>query len=166
MDAENTHQVFEWLWSSGQLSEEDIRSLPSHDFSVVINLALPTSSNALPGEAALVTGLGMAYVQIPVEWENPKAEEFIQFVGVLNAFAGRKVWVHCAKNMRVSAFIYLYRKLVLSETDEQASIPVQSVWSPNETWQAFIDQVCAVHTNQSLQAQMGTAKPLSGTHRK
>lgn len=167
MDAENTHEVFEWLWSSGQLSAEDIRSLPTNGFAVVINLALPTSSNALPGEAELVTGLGMAYVQIPVEWENPKPEEFIRFVGVLNAFAGRKVWVHCVKNMRVSAFLYLYRKLVLSEPDEQASIPMQSVWSPNATWQAFIDQVCAMHTNPSLQAQRnGTAKPLSGTHRK
>jgi protein tyrosine phosphatase (PTP) superfamily phosphohydrolase (DUF442 family) len=165
MDAENTHQVFEWLWSSGQLSEEDIRSLPSHGFAVVINLALPTSSNALPGEAELVTGLGMAYVQIPVEWENPKAEAFLQFVGVLDAFAGRKVWVHCAKNMRVSAFIYLYRKLVLAETDEQASIPMQRVWSPNETWQAFIGQVCAMHSHQSLQAQRnGTV--LTGTHSK
>lgn len=153
MDAENTHQVFDWLWSSGQLSEEDIRSLPSHGFSVVINLALPTSSNALPGEAELVTGLGMAYVQIPVEWENPRPEEFIQFAGVLNAFAGRKVWVHCAKNMRVSAFIYLYRRLVLSEPEEQASVPMRSVWSPNETWQAFIDQVCAMHSSQSLQAR-------------
>lgn len=153
MNAENTHQVFEWLWSSGQLSEEDIRSLPSRGFAVVINLALPTSSNALPGEADLVTGLGMAYVQIPVEWENPRTEEFIQFVGVLNAFAGRKVWVHCAKNMRVSAFIYLYRKLVLSEPEERASIPMQSVWSPNETWQAFIGQVCAMHSSQSPQAR-------------
>ena len=153
MDAENTHQVFEWLWSSGQLSEGDIRSLPSHGISAVINLALPTSSNALPGEAELVTRHGMAYVQIPVEWENPKPEEFLQFVGVLNAFAGRKLWVHCAKNMRVSAFIYLYRKLVLSEADEQASIPMRHLWSPNETWQAFIHEVCAAYSDHSLQAR-------------
>jgi protein tyrosine phosphatase (PTP) superfamily phosphohydrolase (DUF442 family) len=153
MDAENTHQVFEWLWSSGQLSEEDIRSLPSHGFSAVINLALPTSSNALAGEAELVTGHGMAYVQIPVEWENPTPEAFLQFVGVLNAFAGRKVWVHCAKNMRVSAFIYLYRKLVLSEADELASIPMQDIWQPNGTWQAFIHEVCAAYSGHSLQAR-------------
>jgi protein tyrosine phosphatase (PTP) superfamily phosphohydrolase (DUF442 family) len=66
MDAENTHQVFEWLWSSGQLSERDISSLPAYGIEVVINLALPTSSNALPGEADLVTENGLAYVQIPV----------------------------------------------------------------------------------------------------
>ena len=152
MDAENTHQVFESLWSSGQLSERDIRSLPSLGIGVVINLALPTSSNALPGEAELITGQGMIYVQIPVEWESPKPEQFIQFVNVLNAFAGKKVWVHCAKNMRVSAFIYLYRKLVLAEPEELASIPMRSVWSPNEVWQAFIIQVCAVYADHFPQA--------------
>lgn len=143
MDAENTHQVFAWLWTSGQLSEEDIRALPSHGFSVVINLALTTSSNALPGEAELVTGRGMAYVHIPVEWECPKPEQFMDFAGVLKAFSGRKVWVHCAKNMRASVFVYLYRKLVLAEADDLACLPMLKVWSPNETWQAFIAQVCA-----------------------
>ncbi len=151
MDAENTHQVFEWLWSSGQLSERDIASLPAHGIKVVINLALPTSSNALPGEADLVTELGLAYVQIPVVWEDPKPDQFAQFVGVLNAFAGCKVWVHCAKNMRVSAFIYLYRKLVLGEGEEQASFPMREVWSPNGIWQAFIGQIWLAHSDTPLQ---------------
>src|SRR5690242_12307824 len=70
MDAENTHQVFDWLWSSGQLSERDILALPALGIEAVINLALPTSSNALPGEAELITRQGIAYVQIPVIWEN------------------------------------------------------------------------------------------------
>jgi protein tyrosine phosphatase (PTP) superfamily phosphohydrolase (DUF442 family) len=159
MDAENTHQVFDWLWSSGQLSERDISSLPALGIDVVVNLALPTSSNALLGEAELITRQGVAYIQIPVEWEHPKSEQFTQFVGVLNAFVGRKVWVHCAKNMRVSAFIYLYRKLVLSESEEDASFPMREVWSPNETWQAFINHVSVTHSNLSLQAtaQTGSA---------
>ncbi len=149
MDAENTHQVFEWLWSSGQLSERDIRSLPSLGIDVVVNLALPTSSNALPGEAEMVTGQGIAYAHIPVEWEAPRPEQFAQFAGVLNAFAGRKAWVHCAKNMRVSAFIYLYRRLVLAEGEEQASFPMREVWSPNEVWQAFISQVSAEYARHA-----------------
>jgi protein tyrosine phosphatase (PTP) superfamily phosphohydrolase (DUF442 family) len=153
MDAENTHQVFDWLWSSGQLSEADILNLPALGVEVVVNLAPPTSSNALSGEAELVSGQGMAYVQIPVEWERPEPEQFAQFVGVLGSFAGRNVWVHCARNMRVSAFIYLYRKLVLSESEEAASFPMREVWSPNETWQAFIGRVCLVHSADSLQTR-------------
>ena len=141
MDAENTHQVFDWLWSSGQLSEPDILKLPSLGIDVVVNLALPTSSNALPEEAELITRQGLAYVHIPVESERPDIQQFDQFVGVLKAFAGRNIWVHCAMNMRVSAFIYLYRKLVLSENDEAASFPMREIWRPNETWQAFIGEV-------------------------
>lgn len=89
MDAENTHQVFEGLWTSGQLSARDILSLPSRGFEVVVNLAPPSSSSALAGEAELVAGQGMAYIQIPVEWQNPKPGQFVQFAGVLDAFAGR-----------------------------------------------------------------------------
>ena len=153
MDAENTHQVFDWLWSSGQISERDISLLPALGIELVVNLALPTASNALPGEAELVTRQGLAYVQIPVVWDQPKPEHYAQFVGVLDAFRGRKVWVHCAKNMRVSAFIYLYRKLVLGEDEGQASFPMRKVWTPNEIWQAYIARVCALHSDDTPQAR-------------
>ena len=149
IDAENTHQVFKWLWSSGQLSPDDIRNLPLLGVDVVVNLAPPTSSNALIGEAELVTGHGLAYVQIPVDWEQPEPDQFDQFVGVLRTFQGRNAWVHCAKNMRVSAFIYLYRRLVLAEGKDDASFPMRDVWTPNETWQAFINQVCKRHSPQT-----------------
>ena len=138
MDAENTHQVFDWLWTSGQRSETDISNFPILGIEAVINLALPTSSNALPGEAERVTREGMSYIQIPVEWDSPEFQQLIEFFGVLKAFEGRKTWVHCAKNMRVSAFIYLYRRLCLAEGDEASSHPMQAVWVPNTIWQAFI----------------------------
>lgn len=153
MDAESTHQVFDWLWTSGQLSERDIASLPALGIQAVVNLALPTSSNALPGEAELVSGLGLTYVHIPIEWDRPRLEQFEQFVGVLNALSGRKLWVHCAKNMRVSAFIYLYRKHVRGENDAQASFPMREVWSPNEVWQSFIMQVGAVRSSNPPHAR-------------
>jgi len=52
-------------------------------------------------------------------------------------------------NMRVSVFIYLYRRLVLSESDEAASFPMRVVWTPDETWQAFIDQALVTpHENE------------------
>jgi len=51
MDAENTHQVFDGLWSSGQPSERDIDRLPALGIEAVIHLALPTSPG-LGGETA------------------------------------------------------------------------------------------------------------------
>jgi protein tyrosine phosphatase (PTP) superfamily phosphohydrolase (DUF442 family) len=153
MDAENIHQVFDWLWTSGQLSEKDIASLTELGIEAVINLALPTSSNALSGEAEFVTRHGIAYIHIPVTWEHPELHLLIQFFGTLKAFEGRNVWVHCAKNMRVSVFIYLYRRLCLQESEEASVHPMQEVWVPNETWQTFIDNALNMHSNHALGKQ-------------
>jgi protein tyrosine phosphatase (PTP) superfamily phosphohydrolase (DUF442 family) len=141
MDAENTYQVFDWLWTSGQLSEKDILELAERRFDVVINLALPTTMNALPGEAETVTGQGISYFQIPVEWEFPRVDQFIQFAVILKACSGKNVWVHCAKNMRVSVFVYLYRRLLLGESEKDASSLMNQIWSPNEIWREYIQEV-------------------------
>jgi len=138
MDAENTHQIYDWLWTSGQLSERDIDTLPALGIEAVINLALPTSTNALPGEAELITNHGIAYFQIPVVWEAPTIEDLTTFFKIMAALKGKKVWIHCAKNMRVSAFLYLYRRLCLSEPEEVAVYPMAEVWVPNEIWRSFI----------------------------
>ena len=141
MDAENTYRVFDWLWTSGQLSTDDIGKLPSLGVNAVVNLAPPDASNALAGEAERITSLGIAYVQIPVAWDAPLPTDFSHFAQVLKAFEGDTVWVHCAKNMRVSAFVYLYRKCLLGEGDSEASFPMREIWQPNEIWQAFISKV-------------------------
>jgi len=143
MDAMNARVVFDDLWTSGQLSAADIRRLPELDVPAVVNLALPTASNALPGEAEMITGLGIAYVHIPVPWDRPELHHLRQFFGVLDAFAGQRVWVHCAMNYRVSAFVYLYRRLRRGESDEAARYPMSTIWQPNEVWQAFIEQALA-----------------------
>ena len=152
MDAENTHQVFDWLWTSGQLSARDIEQLPAMGIEAVVNLALPTSTNALPGEAELLTRQRIVYVQIPVLWEKPELSQLDQFFGVLRLFEGRKVWVHCAKNMRVSAFVYLYRWLGRGERVVVALQILQMVWVTNDVWQAFISHALHVHSNSSLEA--------------
>ena len=159
MDAPNTHQVFDWLWTSGQLSARDIEQLPAWGIEAVINLAPPTSSNALPGEAELITGQGIVYVQIPVPWERPELSQLEQFFGVMRLYEGRQVWVHCARNMRVSAFVYLYRRLCRKEREGDALPLMQKVWVPNEVWQAFISHALRVHSDNSPGATGGDAPP-------
>lgn len=143
MDAVNARVVFDDLWTSGQLSSADIQRLPDLGVAAVVNLALPTSVNALPGEAEEVTRLGIPYVHLPVPWEQPELTHLQQFFGVLDAFAGRRVWVHCALNYRVSAFVYLYRRLRRGESAAEASYPMRTIWQPNPVWQAFIEQALA-----------------------
>jgi [ribosomal protein S5]-alanine N-acetyltransferase len=140
MDATNARQVFEGLWTSGKLSAADIERMPGLGVGLVVNLALPAGEYALAGEAEAVTRLGIPYVHIPVPWEKPELSHLQQFFGVMDAFAGTKAWVHCALNYRVSAFVYLYRRLRRGEPEAVARYPLRTVWTPNPTWQAFIDQ--------------------------
>ncbi|MBD9363049.1 protein tyrosine phosphatase family protein [Methylomonas sp. EbB] len=141
MEAENVYQVFDWLWCSAQLTEADIAKLSELGIEALINLAPPTASNALPGEAELVAGQGITYIQIPVAWEQPRLSQLEQFFAVLKAFEGHKVWVHCAKNKRASAFIYFYRRLCLAEEEVIATYPMNEIWTPNSIWQTFIGNV-------------------------
>lgn len=152
MDANNTHQVFDWLWTSGQLSENDIARLPSLGVEAVVNLATPASSNALASEAELVARQGIPHFQIPVEWENPLIEQLELFFSLLAALYGRKLWVHCALNMRVSAFVYLYRRIILGEDEQVAAFPLREVWQPDDVWQAFIDAALARHADAGAQS--------------
>jgi hypothetical protein len=122
---------------------------------VVINLALPSSSNALPREAELVTGQGLSYMHIPVVWEKPELSQLQLFFDVLDVLKGRTVWVHCAMNMRVSASIYLYRKLRLNEDGDAASYPMRLVWEPNETWRSFIELAKKQEVMEAWEGQKG-----------
>jgi hypothetical protein len=58
---------------------------------------------------------------------------------VLDENRERKVLVHCALNMRVSCFVFLYRVLRLGVEPEVAWADVLAIWQPNEVWQRFVD---------------------------
>ena len=50
----------------------------------VVNLALHTHEKALPDEAASVSRLGMEYIHIPVDFQNPTEQDFQQFCAVMD----------------------------------------------------------------------------------
>src|SRR5262249_31987712 len=105
----------------------------------VINLALPTSDNALANEGSIVTALGMSYAHLPVNFQAPMAEDFKAFCGLMKAFEGRRVFVHCAANMRVSSFIFLYRVLHQNVPRPNAERDLRAIWDPDEVWSRFIE---------------------------
>jgi uncharacterized protein (TIGR01244 family) len=134
-------QVSDTIATSGQPLPEEFRAIQAAGFQVVINLALPTSEGALTEEQKIVESLGMEYVHIPVLWEKPTIEQIEQFFEAMNANANVPVFVHCAKNMRVSAFIYLYQRVHQRISDEVAKAGLHQIWIPNETWSHFIQTV-------------------------
>jgi protein tyrosine phosphatase (PTP) superfamily phosphohydrolase (DUF442 family) len=102
----NFRAVGEKLGTAGQPTEKQFHKVRAAGFEAVINLALPTSDNALANEGSVVTGLGMAYVHIPVDFKAPTSQDFRAFCRVMEAFEDRPLFVHCAANMRVSAFVF------------------------------------------------------------
>ena len=82
----------------------------------------------------------MAYFHIPVDFENPTPEDLRLFCAVLNALEGRKVWVHCVVNARVSAFVYKYLRHEKGLDEEASSTRLLKKWLPqmDEVWREFL----------------------------
>ena len=129
----------ERLATSGQPDAPQLAAIGAAGYEVVVNLLPP--QEALPNEADMIASCGMEYVQIPVEWNAPTLDDLERFFAVLQARADKKVFVHCAANKRVSAFLYLYRVLHQGMAEEEAAKDMRRIWSPNETWQQFITAV-------------------------
>ncbi len=102
----NFVQIRERLATAGQPTIEQFSAIKNAGYDLVINLALPSSEGAVPSEREIVEALGMKYIHIPVDWDNPTIADFNQFSTVMQAHSDQSIFVHCAKNMRVSAFVY------------------------------------------------------------
>ena len=133
------------LATGGQPLPEEFAALAQSGFELVINLAMPTSDNALPDEAELVRAHGMDYIAIPVVWEAPQPEDFARFCAAMDAHATRRRFVHCAANYRVSSFIYLYRLVRLGWSRARAADDLHAVWQPDATWRRFIAEMSPRH---------------------
>ena len=62
-----------------------------------------------------------------------------EFVSNLEKNKNKKIWVHCAANIRVSAFVYKYRRDVLKLPHDEIIGDMESLWTPNKTWNSFLD---------------------------
>ena len=136
----NYHAFSDRLATSGQPTKAQLHQIADEGYEVVINLAMHDSENALPDEGSMVASLGMNYVNIPVPFDEPEETHLRQFAGVMAAFEDSKVWVHCAVNARVSAFMYQYLTQVKGVDPEAATSPLLVKWRPkmDAVWQDFM----------------------------
>ncbi|MBE9045364.1 protein tyrosine phosphatase family protein [Pleurocapsales cyanobacterium LEGE 10410] len=148
------------LATSGQPTPKQFSLIAQAGYQAVINLALPSSTDALVNEGAIVTNLGMVYVHIPVVWEEPKLEDVKLFFEVMDSLKNYRVWVHCAKNMRVSCFVYLWQKHVLQLPEERARYPMAEIWQPTGVWQELIAQA-ETNLNLGVTSKDNIAKVIS-----
>jgi protein tyrosine phosphatase (PTP) superfamily phosphohydrolase (DUF442 family) len=131
--------------TSGQPTPEEFVAIQAAGYGLVINLATPSSSNWNPDEPAIVEKLGMEYIHIPVQWDFPTLADYETLADLLDECSDRKLWVHCARNWRVSAMIYLYQRLRQGLIHEVADRNLKAIWEPDEVWRKFIEAVVELY---------------------
>ena len=135
----NYVKINDQLSTSGQPTAEQFTAIRDAGFDSVINLLPSGHENALDTEGDVVRALGLDYTHIPVDFKSPTAQDFADFAAAMQANQGRRIWVHCAVNARVSVFVARYRHEVLGEPARTARVPIGQVWEPFGVWRAFLD---------------------------
>ena len=126
------------IGTAGQPRREQFETIAGAGFEWVINLAMPDHADSIADEGALVTALGMTYCHLPVPFDAPGPDQLRQFCALLAALRGRKLFVHCIMNYRVSAFMYLYLTHVEGMPEEQARSPIFERWNIEPQWRALL----------------------------
>lgn len=139
--AVNFVEISPTLATAGQPAADALGRLAERGYELVINLAPPESRGSIAEEASLVAGQGLAYLNIPVDWERPTVADFELFSAVLGQAAGRNVLVHCQMNMRASVFTFLHRVVHENVPPADAFEAVSAVWSPAGVWADFAGAV-------------------------
>ena len=134
----NYHKVSDTISTAGQPTRSELELLSENGFDTVINIAMDDSGGAIPEEEKIITGYGLTYHHIPVVWESPQQYQLDQFFDLMDTKKGQKTFVHCAKNYRVSAFMYLYYILRLGVDEKHAKGVMFPEWSPDLIWTDFI----------------------------
>jgi protein tyrosine phosphatase (PTP) superfamily phosphohydrolase (DUF442 family) len=142
----NLSSIFNYLQinpniaTSGQPRDNQFEAIKAAGFGKVINLAPPSGENSVADEASILFKMGIDYINIPVDFSAPTEQDFEQFIIHMQSHQTQKVWVHCAANMRVSAFIFRYRTAILGENRKTAEVDLLKIWRPNKIWRKFTDK--------------------------
>jgi protein tyrosine phosphatase (PTP) superfamily phosphohydrolase (DUF442 family) len=134
----NWRRLDDRITTSGQPTEPQLADIHALGVRHIVNLGLHSHEKALPDEAASVSRLGMTYVHIPVDFQNPTDQDFDQFCSVMEQLKEVPVHVHCIANYRVSAFFYRYRRDVLGTDEVQARADMEETWHPEGVWATFV----------------------------
>lgn len=136
------HGIDDRLASAGQPTEAQLAAVAREGFDVVINLALHNDPRySLRDEPGIVRSLGMEYIHIPVAFDTPTESDMSAFFTAMERHQGQKIFAHCAANMRVSAFLGLYKAIKKGEPVDQAFAVMRTIWEPNAVWASFISSM-------------------------
>lgn len=139
----NFRQYSATFASAGQPTADQLQAIADQGFERIVYIAFTNNTNALPDEDQIVKGLGMEYMQVPVDFSNPLLDDFYAFADSMQRNTGKKTLLHCQVNARATAFSFLYRVLYEDVPIAEAKEDMNTVWQPNEVWRDFIFEVMA-----------------------
>ena len=139
--AYNYVQITPRLATSGVVPADEFATISEAGYQIVINLLPNDNKYAVSDEDSIVSSVGMQYVHIPIDIENPTVEDYARFEAAMDAASDQSVWVHCAANWRVSAFVGLYAQTRLGWSHERAKELVSEIWDPTPPWVELAERV-------------------------
>ena len=131
--------------TAGQPGREWLKSAHAAGYRTIISLNPPGADGSVADEEDILAAASVNYVNIPVDWNSPGADDFDRFRAALAASAPDRVLVHCQLNMRASAFTFLYQVIEEDADPDTAWTRVTNVWIPEGRWQRFIDETLQRH---------------------
>jgi len=134
----NWRRLDDRITTSGQPTEPQLADIHALGVRHIVNLGLHTHEKALPDEAASVNRLGMTYIHIPVDFQNPTDDDFAKFCTEMARLKEVPVHVLCIANYRVAACYYRYRRDVLGIDEAQARADMEQIWHPEGVWATFV----------------------------
>jgi len=155
-DGQNLNEILNYrqytpLFSSaGQPSREQLPLIKEAGYDRVIYIAFNNGRTAIPDEDQIVKDLGMDYLHIAVDFNNPTIRDFDAFADAMQREPESKTFLHCQVNARATAFSFLYRVLYQGVDIAEAKADMNTVWQPNEVWRDFI---FAVMDDRGMSAQ-------------
>lgn len=140
----DTQEILNWRrWDprislSGQPTDAQLAAIAQDGVKRVINLGPHWNDGALDDEPGTVGSLGMTYVYIPVDFENPTEADFEAFCNAMADQIEVPTHVHCIYNARVSAFFYRYALEGRGGDVETAFALMDGIWRLGGVWAQFI----------------------------
>jgi len=139
----NFRQYSSSFASSGQPAREQFQTIADNGFERVVYIAFTNNQNALSDADQLIKSLGMEYMHVPVDFNNPLPDDFYAFADSMQRNTGKKTLLHCQVNARATAFSFLYRVIYEDVSVAEAKADMNTVWQPNAVWRDFIFEVLA-----------------------
>ena len=144
----NWRRLDDRITTSGQPTEPQLADIHALGVRHIINLGLHTHEKALPNEAVSVSRLGMTYIHIPIDFQNPTDKDFTKLYAEMTRLKEVPVHVHYIANYRVSAFFCRYRRDVLGMDEVQVRSDMKQIWHPEGVWATFVGRKAAIRAKR------------------